>query len=123
MDNLQPPQRCAALYRVSTPRQITRDAQTDETLPVQRAAIRAFVQDHPGWSLVAEYREEGVSAYRNAAAARDVLQNALRDAANDAFDQKPSTRLQGGSVIAPSLGVPRHPRAIPAGRRHGDQRG
>ncbi|MDA8206042.1 MAG: recombinase family protein [Thermaerobacter sp.] len=79
-------QRCAALYRVSTTRQVTRDTDTDETLPVQREAIRSFVRAHPGWRLVKEYSEEGVSAYRHASADRDVLQDVLRAAARQEFD-------------------------------------
>ena len=78
--------KCAALYRVSTTRQVTRDTDTDETLPVQREAIRAFVRAHPDWSLVAEYSEEGVSAYRHASADRDVLQDVLHAAARREFD-------------------------------------
>ncbi|NMP24888.1 recombinase family protein [Sulfobacillus sp. DSM 109850] len=78
--------RCAALYRVSTARQVTRDTETDETLPVQREAIRAFVRAHRDWSLVAEYSEEGVSAYRHASAERDVLQDVLSAANRREFD-------------------------------------
>lgn len=80
------PKRCAALYRVSTTRQVTRDADTDETLPVQRETIRAFVRTHADWSLIAEYSEEGVSAYRHVSAERDVLQHVLRAAARREFD-------------------------------------
>lgn len=76
--------RCAALYRVSTMRQARHDAD-EETLPMQRNAIRRFVSDHPSWKLVAEYTEEGVSAYKNASADRDVLQDVLRDARSRKF--------------------------------------
>lgn len=78
--------RCAALYRVSTARQVHTDAETDETLPVQRTAVRTFLRTHhPDWTLVAEYAEEGVSAFRHGMAERDVLQGVLRAAARQEF--------------------------------------
>ncbi len=81
-----PPLRCAALYRVSTARQV-RTADDGETLPMQRTAIREFLaQYHPTWTLVAEWAEEGVSAYRQGSERRDVLQAVLRAAAHRAFD-------------------------------------
>ncbi len=52
---------------------------------MQRNAIRRFVQGHPSWKLVAEYTEEGISAYKNASADRDVLQDVLRDARSRKF--------------------------------------
>ena len=86
MPNLPPAARCAALYRVSTARQaVTRDAD-DESLPLQRNAIRAFVTEHPGWTLVAEFAEEGISAFRTATADRDILQDVLRQARLGQFD-------------------------------------
>lgn len=67
----------AAIYRVSTDKQVKRDG--EETLPVQRAAVREFVAQQ-GWSLVQEYAEEGVSGFKVSADERDVLQQAFRDA-------------------------------------------
>ncbi len=79
--------RCAALYRVSTTRQVHRDVDTDETLPVQRQAIREFLaHTHPDWELTSEYAEEGVSAFRHRAADRDVLQDIFLAASQHAFD-------------------------------------
>ncbi len=69
--------RVAAIYRVSTERQVKRDG--EETLPIQRAAVREFVAQR-GWSLVREYAEEGVSGFKVSADDRDVLQQAFRDA-------------------------------------------
>jgi site-specific DNA recombinase len=79
------PVRCAALYRVSTARQAqTRD--DDESLPLQRNAVRAYVAGRPGWTLVQEFAEEGVSAFRYSSADRDILQDVLREARRGAFD-------------------------------------
>ena len=70
--------RVAAIYRVSTEKQLRRDG--DDSIPVQRAAVRAFIATQPGWELVQEYAEEGVSGYKRSAADRDVLQQAMADA-------------------------------------------
>lgn len=68
----------AAIYRVSTDKQVRRDG--EDTIPVQRGAVRAFIAERPGWMLVQEYAEEGVSGFKVSAEDRDVLQQALRDA-------------------------------------------
>lgn len=78
--------RCAALYRVSTARQAARRGEGDESLPVQRTAVRRFVDEQSGWELVSEFAEEGVSAYRNSSEDRDILQDVLRQAAKGQFD-------------------------------------
>lgn len=78
--------RCAALYRVSTQRQV-RHGQDEDTIPLQRTAIREFLTKyHPDWRLVAEWAEEGVSAYRNSSADRDIVQDVLRAAARKQFE-------------------------------------
>lgn len=78
--------RCGALYRVSTLRQARQHDTDEETIPLQRQAIRRFVETQPHWELVAEYTEEGVSAYKHSSAARDVLQDALRDAREHRYE-------------------------------------
>lgn len=78
-------ERVAALLRVSTQRQVKKHHENEETLPVQREAIRRFVSSHPGWELVREYAEEGVSAYINSIEDRDVVQQILADAKNNQF--------------------------------------
>jgi DNA invertase Pin-like site-specific DNA recombinase len=79
--------RCAALFRVSTVKQAQRRNDADESLPVQREAIRRFLAEyHADWPLVCEYAEEGVSAYHNSSAARDVLQDMLRAASRHEFE-------------------------------------
>lgn len=72
----------AALLRVSTLRQAKKRAEDEETLPMQRQAIRCFVNSRPGWYIVpeCEYVEEGVSAWSNSIEERDVLQRILKDA-------------------------------------------
>lgn len=80
------PVRCAALYRVSTARQAQNKGEDEESLPLQRTAIRRFVESHPDWTLVAEFAEEGVSAYKHSSHDRDVLQDAVRQAKRGAFD-------------------------------------
>ena len=79
--------RCVALLRVSTGKQAQRRSESDESLPVQRQAIRRFLHEyHPHWQLIKEYAEEGVSAYRNASTDRDVLQDVLLAASQRKFD-------------------------------------
>jgi DNA invertase Pin-like site-specific DNA recombinase len=78
-------ERVAALLRVSTQRQAKKHREGEETLPVQREAIRRFVSSRPGWELVREYAEEGVSAYINSVEDRDTVQQILVDAKNKEF--------------------------------------
>lgn len=68
----------AAIYRVSTEKQVRRDG--DDTIPVQRTAVREFVARQDAWVLVRDYAEEGVSGYKVSAENRDVLQQAFKDA-------------------------------------------
>jgi DNA invertase Pin-like site-specific DNA recombinase len=78
--------RCAALYRVSTQKQV-RHGVDEDTIPLQRTAIREFLTKyHPDWQLVTEWAEEGVSAYRNSSADRDIVQDVLRAAARKQFE-------------------------------------
>lgn len=72
----------AALYRVSTTKQLKDE---EDSIPVQRSVIREYVSSRPGWALVAEYAEEGVSAYKYGKDDRDVLRQVFADAANGRF--------------------------------------
>lgn len=74
--------RCAALYRVSTQRQLKDE---DDAIPVQKAAAERFASER-GWHIVREFSEEGVSAYRNSSDDRDVLQEVFRSAARREFE-------------------------------------
>jgi site-specific DNA recombinase len=76
----------AALLRVSTVRQARNHREDEETIPVQRTAIRRFVTSRPGWDLVREYAEEGVSAWSNSSDERHVLQEVLADARQGVFN-------------------------------------
>jgi site-specific DNA recombinase len=78
--------RCAALYRVSTARQVLHRGDDEESLPLQRTAVRRFVEAHAGWKLVHEFSEEGVSAFKQSSADRDILQDVLRQAGTHEFD-------------------------------------
>lgn len=77
--------RVAALVRVSTQRQARKHRDDEETLPVQREAIRRFAASH-GWKITKEYAEEGVSAWSNSSADREILQTVLADAKLGEFD-------------------------------------
>jgi site-specific DNA recombinase len=73
--------RVATLLRLSTKRQVERQVSDEPDIPAQRQAIAAFLNTKPDWVHVREYREAGVSAFKVSAEERDVLQDALRDAA------------------------------------------
>ncbi|MDA8192951.1 MAG: recombinase family protein [Thermaerobacter sp.] len=78
--------RIAALLRVSTQRQAKKHRDDEETLPMQREAIRRFVASRPDWNLVHEFAEEGVSAWSNSSEDRRVLQEVLAEAKRGLFD-------------------------------------
>lgn len=73
----------AALYRVSTVKQVKKDE--EESIPVQAAVVKRYIAEHPEWSLVREYTEEGVSAFKRSSEDRDILQQALADAKNGVY--------------------------------------
>lgn len=75
--------RAAALYRVSTAKQVKQD--DEDAIPVQKHAIEKYVREH-GWTLVHEYLEPGVSAYSLSFQERQVLQQALADAKSGMYD-------------------------------------
>jgi site-specific DNA recombinase len=82
---LSTPTRAAALLRVSTARQAAKHRTDEETLPVQREAVRRFAAAH-GWALVREFAEEGVSAWKNRSEDRPVLQELLETGQRHEFD-------------------------------------
>ncbi|MGB9880400.1 MAG: recombinase family protein, partial [Anaerolineae bacterium] len=59
----------AALYRVSTLKQVKKDE--EESIPVQAKAVRDYISRYSDWELVCEYKEEGVSAYKSSKDERD----------------------------------------------------
>ncbi|SMB97165.1 Site-specific DNA recombinase [Thermanaeromonas toyohensis ToBE] len=74
--------RAAALYRVSTKKQVKAE---EDSIPVQQHLLREYAAER-GWELVAEYIEPGVSAYKLSSLERDILQDALRDAEAGKYD-------------------------------------
>ena len=73
--------RVYCLYRVSTLGQVEKD-----DIPMQKEACREFVQQHPGWEIVREFSEKGVSGFKVSAKDRDAIQEIQRDALQNKFD-------------------------------------
>lgn len=73
--------RVYCLYRVSTLGQVEKD-----DIPMQKEACREFVQQHPGWKIVKEFSEKGVSGFKVSAKDRDAVQEIQRDALQNKFD-------------------------------------
>ena len=71
------------LLRVSSNQQL----EADGDLSVQRQIVKEYIQGQEGWMLdEKEYFEGSNSGYSNAVADRDVLQEALKDAASGQYD-------------------------------------
>jgi site-specific DNA recombinase len=77
--------RVATLYRVSTKKQLN-PSENDGDIPAQQKSCQDFIDSKPGWVLVKEYKEKGVSGFKKKASERDELKQILYDAANDKFD-------------------------------------
>ena len=69
------------LLRVSSRQQLHED-----DIPVQRAEAEQYIAKQPDWVLDREYMEKAVSAYKNSAEDREVLQEILADAKAKQFD-------------------------------------
>ena len=67
--------RVYCLYRVSTLGQVEKD-----DIPMQKEACREFVRQHPGWEIVREFSEKGVSRFKVSAKDRDAIQEIQWDA-------------------------------------------
>lgn len=74
-------QRVYCLYRVSTLGQVEKD-----DIPMQKEACWEFVRQHPGWEIVKEFSEKGVSGFKVSAKDRDAIQEIQRDALQNKFD-------------------------------------
>ena len=71
------------LLRVSSNQQL----EADGDLSVQRRIVKEYIQKQEDWILdEKEYFEGSNSGYNNAVSDRDVLQEALRDAASGQYD-------------------------------------
>ena len=73
--------RVYCLYRVSTLGQVEKD-----DIPMQKQYCREFVEQHPGWEIVKEFSEKGVSGFKVSAKDRDAIQEIQRDALQNKFD-------------------------------------
>ena len=73
--------RVYCLYRVSTLGQVEKD-----DIPMQKQFCREFVRQHPGWEIVKEFSEKGVSGFKVSAKDRDAVQEIQRDALQNKFD-------------------------------------
>ena len=73
--------RVCCLYRVSTLGQVEKN-----DIPMQKEACREFVQQHPGWKIVKEFSEKGISGFKVSAKDRDAIQEIQRDALQNKFD-------------------------------------
>ncbi|MBY6275397.1 recombinase family protein [Symbiobacterium thermophilum] len=78
--------RVRSLLRLSTKKQVQRQNGSDLDIPGQRRAIEEFLKTKPNWVLTHEYVEAGVSAFKNSATERDVLQDAIEDAKAGEYD-------------------------------------
>ena len=65
--------RVVCLYRVSTVGQVEKD-----DIPMQKQFCREFVQRQPGWEIVKEFSEKGVSGFKVSAKKRDAVQEIQR---------------------------------------------
>ena len=72
--------RVYCLYRVSTLGQVEKD-----DIPMQKQYCREFVGQHPGWEIVKEFSEKGVSGFKVSAKDRDAIPELQRDALQSKF--------------------------------------
>lgn len=71
-----------ALYRVSTRGQVN----TDDDIPMQKNACKAFIQSNRDWQLDRELYERGISGWKNTTDKRDELLTIKKAAENNHFD-------------------------------------
>lgn len=76
--------RVLPLYRVSNPSQIKEAS--DVPIPAQQDMAKILCSNKVNWVIVDEIVEPGVSAFRNSALDRDVLQEVLKCARQKTFD-------------------------------------
>ncbi len=73
--------RVYCLYRVSTIGQVEKD-----DIPMQKQFCREYCQRQPGWEIVKEFSEKGVSGFKVSAKDRDAIQEIQRAALAHSFD-------------------------------------
>ena len=72
------------LYRVSTKKQVDRNAEKQEDIPMQRQACHEFAA-RMGWRVGREFEEKGVSEFKVSAENRDAIQDLKEAALNGEF--------------------------------------
>lgn len=82
---IEPGKRVLCLYRVSTAKQLYRDANDEADIPMQRLRCREFAEQR-GWTIVCELQEEGVSGHKVRAENRDKVQMIKEYATRGKFD-------------------------------------
>ena len=73
--------RVVCLYRVSTVGQAEKD-----DIPMQKQYCREFCKQHPGWEIIKEFSEKGVSGFKKSAKDRDAIQEIQKLALQNGFD-------------------------------------
>ena len=73
--------RVVCLYRVSTVGQVEKD-----DIPMQKQYCREFCKQHPGWEIIKEFSEKGVSGFKKSAKDRDAIQEIQKLALQGGFD-------------------------------------
>lgn len=73
--------RVVCLYRVSTIGQVEKD-----DIPMQKQYCREFSKRQPGWEIVNEFSEKGVSGFKVSAKDRDAVQEIQKMALKSEFD-------------------------------------
>lgn len=73
--------RVVCLYRVSTVGQVEKD-----DIPMQKQYCREFCKRQPGWEIVREFAEKGVSGFKVSAKDRDAIQEIQKMALQGGFD-------------------------------------
>lgn len=73
--------RVACLYRVSTIGQVEKD-----DIPMQKQCCHEFCQRQPGWKIVKEFSEKGISGFKVSAKDRDAIQELQKAAVQGEID-------------------------------------
>lgn len=73
--------RVYTLYRVSSAGQVDHD-----DIPMQRIACQEYAQTQPGWEIIKEFYEKGISGYKVSADERDAIIQIKNDAVARKFD-------------------------------------
>lgn len=76
-------ERVICLYRVSTKKQVDKN---ENDIPLQKTACWNFAGTKPGWTIIKEFAEKGISGYKVSADDRDAIQELKELALNKAFD-------------------------------------